>query len=174
MTPTAATTPATPTPLGEGGRPAPIAPLSYAIFLLARAHRAYAAELLRQHGLHPGQELLLMQLLERDHQTQADLLDTAGLDHSTLSKSLQRMQVAGLLTRQPSAQDRRAMVVSLTAKGHRMREPLTQMWNTLEETTLRGVEPGRADALVRSLDGVRQAIVNRARQDGTPDLQRRR
>lgn len=66
------------------------------------------------------------------------------------------------------------MVVSLTAKGHRMRGPLTQMWNTLEQTTLRGVEPGRADALVRSLNGVRQAIVNRARQDGTPDLQRRR
>lgn len=174
MTRTARPTPATLTPPGEGGRPAPIAPLSYAIFLLARAHRAYAAELLRQHGLHPGQELLLMQLLERDHQTQAELLDSAGLDHSTLSKSLRRMEVAGLLTRKPSTQDRRALVVSLTAKGKKMHEPLTRMWNKLEDTTLQGVEPDRVDELVRSLHVVREAIVSRARQDGTPDLQRRR
>lgn len=115
-----------------------------------------------------------MQLLERDHQTQAELLDSAGLDHSTLSKSLRRMEVAGLLTRKPSTQDRRALVVSLTAKGKKMHEPLTRMWNKLEDTTLQGVEPDRVDELVRSLHVVREAIVSRARQDGTPDLQRRR
>ena len=54
--------------------------LSYAIFTLARAHRSYAAELLRELGLHPGQELLLMQLLDRDGQTQSELLDSVGLD----------------------------------------------------------------------------------------------
>ena len=68
--------------------------LSYAIFTLARAHRGYAAELLRELGLHPGQELLLMQLLDRDGQTQSELLDSVGLDHSTVSKSLGRMEEA--------------------------------------------------------------------------------
>ncbi|MFM9662805.1 MarR family transcriptional regulator, partial [Streptomyces scabiei] len=46
-------------------------PMSYAIFQLARAHRARAAVLLRAMDLHPGQELLLMQLLDRDGQTQS-------------------------------------------------------------------------------------------------------
>lgn len=74
--------------------------MSYAIFQLARAHRARAAVMLRGMDLHPGQELLLMQLLDRDGQTQSELLESVGLDHSTVSKSLRRMQDAGLLVRE--------------------------------------------------------------------------
>jgi DNA-binding MarR family transcriptional regulator len=150
----------------------PVAPLSQAIFLLARAHRAYAAELLRRHGLHPGQELILMQLLERDHQTQSALLDAVGLDHSTLSRSVSRMEAAGLLRRAPSEEDRRAVLVSLTPRGRRMRRPLEELWAELERTTSQGMAPGKRDALVRSLDAVRRAIVDRARDEGAPDVQR--
>src|SRR5256885_8158507 len=102
--------PRIPTTAGEG-------PMSYAIFQLARAHRGYAAALLRKMDLHPGQELLLMQLLDRDGQTQSELLDSVGLDHSTVSKSLRRMQDAGLLVREPAAHDRRGLGVHLTHKG---------------------------------------------------------
>ena len=77
--------------------------MSYAIFQLARARRARAAAMLREMDLHPGQELLLMQLLDRDGQTQSELLESVGLDHSTVSKSLRRMQDAGLLIREPAA-----------------------------------------------------------------------
>ncbi|MET8170619.1 MarR family transcriptional regulator, partial [Streptomyces sp. NPDC005329] len=91
--------------------------LSHAIFQLARAHRGHAAAMLRALNLHPGQELLLMQLFDRDGQTQGELLERVGLDHSTVSKSLRRMQEAGLLTREPAPHDRRAMVVSLTDAG---------------------------------------------------------
>ena len=154
--------------------PESVAPLSHAIFLLARAHRAYAAELLRRHGLHPGQELVLMQLHGRDHQEQGVLLDAAGLDHSTLSRSLTRMEAAGLVRRARSGADRRAVVVSLTPKGKRLRLPLRELWAQLERTTTSGVAPGDRDDLVRSLHAVRVAVVERAAEEGTPDLQRRR
>ena len=91
--------------------------MSYAIFQLARAHRARAAAMLREMDLHPGQELLLMHLLDRDGQTQSELLESVGLDHSTVSKSLSRMQDAGLLVREPAEHDRRVMVIHLTDKG---------------------------------------------------------
>jgi DNA-binding MarR family transcriptional regulator len=84
--------------------------------------------MLREMDLHPGQELLLMQLLDRDGQTQSELLESVGLDHSTVSKSLRRMQDAGLLVREPAEHDRRVMVVHLTDKGRAMREPLAAMW----------------------------------------------
>jgi DNA-binding MarR family transcriptional regulator len=157
-------------PSDADGRP--LAPLSSAIFLLARAHRAYAAELLRRHGLHPGQELLLLQLYEQDRQTQAALLDAVGLDHSTLSRSLSRMEAAGLVRRSPSPVDRRAVVVSLTAKGKRLREPLHDLWRELERTTSAGVPPEALDDLVGSLHAVRRAVVERARDQGVSDLQR--
>jgi DNA-binding MarR family transcriptional regulator len=155
------------------GHGRPLAPLSSAIFLLARAHRAYAAELLRRHGLHPGQELVLMQLHERGSQTQAALLDAVGLDHSTLSRSLSRMESAGLVQRSPSAMDRRAAVVSLTPKGKRLRKPLLELWQELERTTTDGVAPEALDDLVRSLHAVRRAVVERASGEGVADLQRR-
>ncbi|MFG3247695.1 MarR family winged helix-turn-helix transcriptional regulator [Streptomyces sp. NPDC048187] len=119
--------------------------LSYAVFQLARAHRGHAAAMLRAMNLHPGQELLLMQLFDRDGQTQAELLEQVGLDHSTVSKSLRRMQEAGLLTREPAPHDRRVMVVHLTDAGRALREPIADMWRTLEQISVRDLTPEQVD-----------------------------
>ncbi|UUU31881.1 MarR family winged helix-turn-helix transcriptional regulator [Streptomyces sp. CA-210063] len=150
-----APTPRTPTTADEG-------PMSYAIFQLARAHRARAAAMLREMDLHPGQELLLMQLLDRDGQTQSELLESVGLDHSTVSKSLRRMQDAGLLIREPAEHDRRVMVVHLTDKGRAMREPLAAMWRALEETSARNLSAQQAESFVRTAYAIADAINSRA------------
>jgi MarR family transcriptional regulator, organic hydroperoxide resistance regulator len=150
-----APTPRPPTTAGEG-------PMSYAIFQLARAHRAYAAALLREMDLHPGQELLLMQLFDRDGQTQSELLESVGLDHSTVSKSLRRMQDAGLLVREPAAHDRRVMVVHLTDKGRAMREPIAALWQTLEEISARNLSEQQAESFVDSAYAIAEAINSRA------------
>ncbi|WP_129284942.1 MarR family winged helix-turn-helix transcriptional regulator [Streptomyces sp. GZWMJZ-114] len=121
-------------------------PLSYAIFQLARIHRAQAAGMLRAMNLHPGQELLLMQLFDHDGRTQAELLERAGLDHSTVSKSLRRMQEAGLLTREPASHDRRVMVVHLTDAGRALQEPIADMWRTLEEISVRDLTPDQVQS----------------------------
>ncbi|MFI8075462.1 MarR family winged helix-turn-helix transcriptional regulator [Streptomyces sp. NPDC086033] len=150
----AAPTPPTPTTAGEG-------PMSYAIFQLARAHRARAAAMLREMDLHPGQELLLMQLLDRDGQTQSELLESVGLDHSTVSKSLRRMQDAGLLVREPAAHDRRVMVVHLTDKGRALREPIAAMWQALEETSAQNLSAQEAESFVRTAYAITDAINSR-------------
>jgi DNA-binding MarR family transcriptional regulator len=139
--------------------------MSYAIFQLARAHRAYAAALLREMDLHPGQELLLMQLFDRDGQTQSELLESVGLDHSTVSKSLRRMQDAGLLVRAPAEHDRRVMVVHLTEKGRAMREPIASMWRTLEETTTQNLSPQQAESVMNAADAIVNAINARTQTD---------
>lgn len=137
-------------------------PMSYAIFQLARAHRARAAAILRDMDLHPGQELLLMQLLDRDGQTQSELLESVGLDHSTVSKSLRRMQDAGLLIREPAEHDRRVLVVHLTDKGRAMREPLAAMWRALEETFAVNLSAQQAESFVRTAYAIADAINGRA------------
>jgi MarR family transcriptional regulator, organic hydroperoxide resistance regulator len=137
-------------------------PISYAIFQLARAHRARAAALLREMNLHPGQELLLMQLFDRDGQTQSELLESVGLDHSTVSKSLRRMQDAGLLVREPAAHDRRVMVVHLTDKGRAMREPIAALWQALEESSARNLSEQQAESFVETAYAITEAISSRA------------
>ncbi|MGW1745102.1 MarR family winged helix-turn-helix transcriptional regulator [Streptomyces sp. NPDC002092] len=147
--------PRIPTTAGAG-------PMSYAIFQLARAHRAYAATLLREMDLHPGQELLLMQLLDRDGQSQSELLESVGVDHSTISKALRRMQDAGLIVREPAAHDRRVMVVHLTDKGRAMREPIASLWQALEETSARNLSEQQVQSFVETAYGITEAIGSRA------------
>ncbi len=144
----------------SGGR------LSFAIFTLARAHRAHAAGMLRELGLHPGQELLLMRLFDRDGQTQSELLDAVGLDHSTVSKSLRRMQEAGLLTREPAEHDRRVQLVRLTDQGRAMREPIEAMWSALEETSVRGLSADEIESFISLAQVIEKAIADRARPAG--------
>ncbi|GHA50115.1 hypothetical protein GCM10010372_57400 [Streptomyces tauricus] len=132
--------------------------LSYAIFVLARTHRGHAAAMLRAMNLHPGQELLLMQLFDRDGQTQSELLEGVGLDHSTVSKSLRRMQDAGLLTREPAEHDRRVLVVRLTDAGRALRAPIADMWRTLEEISVRELTAEQIEAFTASAYTIEQSI----------------
>ncbi|MET8005406.1 MarR family winged helix-turn-helix transcriptional regulator [Nonomuraea glycinis] len=140
----------------HGGR------LSYAIFALARAHRGAAAGMLRDLGLHPGQELLLMQLFDKDGQTQSELLDSVGLDHSTVSKSLRRMQEAGLVTRQSNEHDRRALDVWLTERGRALREPIEAMWATLEDISTRHLDEQTIESFIATAGTIERSISNRA------------
>ncbi|AQW54430.1 MarR family winged helix-turn-helix transcriptional regulator [Streptomyces violaceusniger] len=138
--------------------------LSYAIFQLARAHRGHAAAMLRAMNLHPGQELLLMQLFDRDGQSQSELLDSVGLDHSTVSKSLRRMQDAGLLTREPAGHDRRVMVVHLTDAGRALREPIADMWRTLENFSVQGLTAEQIETFTKTAYAIEQSVKDHGHQ----------
>ncbi|MFE9923678.1 MarR family winged helix-turn-helix transcriptional regulator [Streptomyces sp. NPDC005774] len=159
MTDTAPPVPQAPGTAGEGR-------LSFAVFQLSRAHRGRAAAMLREMQLHPGQELLLMQLLDKDGQTQSELLESVGLDHSTVSKSLRRMQEAGLLTREPAQHDRRVMVVHLTDKGRAMKKPIAAMWRTLEEASVRDLTAEEIEAFIGIAYKIERAVKNCDRPDG--------
>ncbi|WP_058519110.1 MarR family winged helix-turn-helix transcriptional regulator [Legionella parisiensis] len=105
--------------------------LSYLIFLLARTHRGMASELLRPLNLYPGQELLLMQLWDRDGQSQIELICRLGLDASTVTKMVQRLEAQGHITRTPSSTDKRVMQVNLTSTGKKLRAEVEKMWTSL-------------------------------------------
>ncbi|GAA3384174.1 MarR family winged helix-turn-helix transcriptional regulator [Cryptosporangium minutisporangium] len=149
-------------------------PLSFAVFALARTHRGLAGAMLRELDLHPGQELLLMQLMERDGQSQSQLLASVGLDHSTVSKSLRRMEDAGLLRREAAAHDRRVLLVYLTDKGRAMREPLERMWARLEELSTRALEPGQIETFVALAGTIERSLRNSEQADGEPGSPARR
>jgi DNA-binding MarR family transcriptional regulator len=106
-----------------------------------------------------------MHLFDRDGQTQSELLASVGLDHSTVSKTLRRMQDAGLLTRQPADHDRRVLVVYLTEKGRAMRGPIASMWQTREEITTRNLSPQEAESVMNAADTIVDAINARTQSD---------
>ena len=136
------------------------APISEAIFRVARVHRLVAGTLLRDTGLYPGQELLMMALWERGEQRQADLIRTLGLDPSTVTKMLQRLEQSGFVTRKPSTVDRRTIMVSATRAGQALRTRVEQLWRTLESVTTAGLTGEDRDAVMRLLERIESNLTS--------------
>lgn len=111
-------------------------PVSFSIFSLARSHHRVAGQLLREAGLYPGQELILMQLWHRDSQSQNSLSRSLRLDHSTIAKSVRRLVDAGLVVCSRSEEDKRVTLVSLTQAGRDIESRVTMVWSKMEEITI--------------------------------------
>ena len=142
-----------PVPSAENGE------VSHLIARIARAHWSAAAPLLARIGLYPGQELLLMRLWETDHQTQTDLANGLRLDASTVTRTVQRLERQGLVSRRPSERDGRSVVVALTKKGRDLEEPVAQAWAELEARTTAGMSERQRSDTMRMLRRVEQNLL---------------
>ncbi|SFD96782.1 DNA-binding transcriptional regulator, MarR family [Paenibacillus catalpae] len=114
-------------------------PVSFSIFALARSHRALAGQMLRDIGLFPGQEIMLLQLWDNDGQSQQSLGRTIGVDHSTVAKSVKRLEESGLVTRTRSPEDGRVTLVWLTEAGRNLEAKVNIIWKELEQITVNGL-----------------------------------
>jgi MarR family transcriptional regulator, organic hydroperoxide resistance regulator len=85
------------TAAGDGG-----GPMSHAIFRVARLHKSLAGRLLRETGLYPGQELVLMTLWAGGAQRMSDLAEAVDSDAPSMTSSIARLEKAGLVRRAPS------------------------------------------------------------------------
>ena len=92
--------------------------------------------MLAEIGLFPGQEILLMQLAEKDGEPQKSLCDSIGLDHSTVAKSLLRLEREVLIERKKCPQDGRISQVYLSPKGRDMTAAIANVWAELEKLTI--------------------------------------
>ena len=114
-------------------------PVSWLIFAMARSHRALAAQLLADLSLYPGQELILMQLWDTDGRSQKELREMQRVDHSTINKSVRRLEAAGLVRREASPEDGRVALVFLTDKGRELETVTKAAWAELERRTVTGL-----------------------------------
>jgi DNA-binding MarR family transcriptional regulator len=121
--------------------------VSRALGRAARQHRNLAAELLKAAGLYPGQELLMMHLWNAGAVRQADLIQGLGVDPSTVTKMLSRLERAGHVTRTTDPADRRAMLVEATPASRALRPEIEDAWAALEDRTVAGLDAAERDQL---------------------------
>ena len=133
-------------------------PTVHAVFRLSRVHRTIIGRLLRELGLVPGQELLLLQLCDRDRCSQSDLVERLGLDPSTVTKMLQRLERGGWLRREQSTEDGRVMVVTLTPAGRDLQNAVTSLWSELEGETVKSLSGDEQTELLRLLRKVETGL----------------
>jgi DNA-binding MarR family transcriptional regulator len=112
-------------------------PISHAIFRLAKAHSALAGRLLRDAGLHVGQEMIMMLLWENGPMRQTAITTELGFtDSAGTTRKVQRLERAGYVRRVPDPGDGRATLVAPTAAGHALRARIEAIWTDLEGLTV--------------------------------------
>ncbi|MCH7230349.1 MarR family winged helix-turn-helix transcriptional regulator [Glycomyces sp. L485] len=125
--------------------------VGHALFRVARAHRAAAARLLREIGLHPGQEIMLGHLADNGETRQSRLVAELGIDPSTVTKMLQRLERTGLVERRSDPADKRVTVVAVTDEGKDLLGQIEDRWRRLDAITCAGFTPEDRDDLRRIL-----------------------
>lgn len=87
---------------------------------IIRAIDLRSKELVRSHGLTGPQALLLKEATASGPLSVGDLAKRATLSQATVTDILARLEKRGLVTRRKSRQDRRRVVVSVTAQGQEL------------------------------------------------------
>lgn len=132
--------------------------LNAAIRAIGMRHRALAAALLGPLGLHPGQEILLLELDAHGPRTQVQLATASGCEPPTITGSVRKLEDAGLVVRTPSPTDGRVTIVELSQHGRDLVPGLKAAWIRLAEKTLEPFDQPAADQLVDGLTALARSL----------------
>ncbi|MBO4206218.1 MarR family winged helix-turn-helix transcriptional regulator [Micromonospora echinofusca] len=135
-------------------------PVSHAVLRLARAHRMLTGQLLREVGLRPGQELLLMRLWECGPQRQSDLAAEFDTDSASMTRTVQRLERAGYVRRVPDPTDGRATLVEPTPACIGLRRQVERVWADLERRIVDGMTTGDQQAALAILHQLEENLLS--------------
>ena len=131
----------------------------WAIRLLSLRHRARAAALLAPLGLHPGQEVLLLELARTGPRIQAQLSEALGCEPPSVTLMTRKLEASGHVRRRPAPSDKRASIVELTDSGQELVGQVKQLWCDLADETVTGLPaqtvaelPGTLNTLTGNVD----------------------
>ena len=113
-------------------------------------HQFFKARL-APYGITPGQYGVLKCLWDEDGLTVKKLAERMYLDSSTITGLLDRMENKGLIKRQSSPSDRRALSVVLTPAGKALQEPVTQAIIDANQAVLKNMSEEEADSFLNIL-----------------------
>jgi DNA-binding MarR family transcriptional regulator len=120
-------------------------------FRLWRASHVRAAEALETVGLTPALFGLLNVIGAREGAIQQELGAAMGIDRSTMVSLIDQLEEAGLAKRRPSATDRRAREVAISARGRKLLERARRLLSETEDEVLAGLSAKERGELVKLL-----------------------
>ncbi len=101
-------------------------------------------------GLTPRMQCVLVHALE-GKRTQIELAALADLDKTTMVGTVDDLERAGLAERRPSAADRRARIVAVTAKGRRAAQDGQKIVDRVHREALKAFAPADRAVFVEVL-----------------------
>jgi MarR family transcriptional regulator, organic hydroperoxide resistance regulator len=129
----------------QPGTVAGVGEVSHAIFRVARLHKVTAAKLLKETGLYPNQELLMMRLWDHGPQRQVDLVRHLDTDAPTMARTVRRLERAGFVRISSSPTDGRVTLIEATRASLPLKRIVARIWSELEAATV-GTQTGTEQA----------------------------
>lgn len=93
----------------------------------------------------------MMHLWERGPQRQIDLANAFTTDSASMTRTLQRLERAGFVRRDPDAVDGRVTLVAPTTASLALRAQVEQLWERLEQLTIGDLAATEQDDALRAL-----------------------
>jgi MarR family transcriptional regulator, organic hydroperoxide resistance regulator len=138
---------------------AELAPLSHAVFRVARLHKMMAGQLLRGIGLYPAQELVMMRLWTEGPQRHVDLVRMLESEAPTMTRTIQRLEKTGLVRTSRSSSDRRSVIVEATEESLSLRKAVEDAWTELEARTVGEWDETRRTEILKALAALESNLV---------------
>jgi DNA-binding MarR family transcriptional regulator len=111
--------------------------LTWLLHRCAQRMRGALDEAAREHGLNGARDwIVLSAIAAGPRQTQLALAQSLGLDKTTMTSLLDRLESAGLVTRYQDSRDRRARIPELTETGNRVQHELVAARDQAEAAAL--------------------------------------
>lgn len=132
--------------------------VSYQLAQLCKAQYNKAESLLSEIGLHTGQDRILLCLLREDGLSQTNLVEELSVQPATVTKSLDRLENAGLVQRRADADDRRVSRVYLTEAGRSLQQKIDNVWQQVEALSFGNLTAEEQELLRRLFAKVRENL----------------
>lgn len=107
-----------------------------------------------------AQQLLLLTIAGSRGPTQINqIAEAMGVDPSTTTRMVDRLEDKGLLSRTPSRVDRRATLISLTPDGHNLRAIGVEVTRGVKRSLFTGIDQGDLERFTRVLSTLDARII---------------
>jgi DNA-binding MarR family transcriptional regulator len=105
-------------------------------------------------GLTTRQYVVLVAAASRDGQSQQDIIDSTGIDRSTVSQVVQTLTRKGLLQRARTKEDARTYAVTLTRQGRDVLDASAPIVSQVDESLVSALPPAQAAAFLEALQAI--------------------
>jgi DNA-binding MarR family transcriptional regulator len=132
--------------------------LGTTLHTFARTHRARLAALLAPHGVHAGQDLLLLTVWNEPGLRQAALAARLGVEPPTVTRMVQRLERSGLIERRRDPHDARVLCVHPTPRSRLLESTVRRAWNDVDARLVAALGEDDGERLRRLIEVATRAL----------------
>lgn len=129
---------------------------------LARIARTRLGEVLASHGIHPGQDSLLLALWSEPGLKPGALAERLQVEPATITRMISRLERGGLVRRERDPDDGRAWRITATDRSRLLEPVVRQAWLHLDQLCLETLGPEDSAQLLTMLRRLNSALLKQS------------